>query len=54
MVEYPSTKDFKITRDGGQWVVEASYDDDAPLFSNVSLHVTFDKVKKIGSGGAGE
>ena len=23
MVDYPSTKDFKITRDGGQWVVEA-------------------------------
>ena len=20
MVEYPSTKDFKITRDGGQWI----------------------------------
>jgi hypothetical protein len=51
MVEYPTTKDMKITRDGGTWVVESSYDDDAPLFGNVSLHVTFDKVVRIGGGG---
>ena len=54
MVEYPQTKDFKITRQDGEWVIEAAYDDEAPLFSNVSLHVTFDKVKKLGSGGVGE
>src|SRR5215469_3107191 len=51
MVDYPTTKDMKITRDNGQWVVESSYDDDAPLFGNVSLHVTFDKVVKISGGG---
>lgn len=51
MVDYPTTKDMKITRDNGQWVVESSYDDDAPLFANVSLHVTFDKVVKIGGAG---
>lgn len=51
MVDYPTTKDMKITRDGGIWLVESKYDDDAPLFANVSLHVTFDKVVKIGSGG---
>ena len=51
MVEYPTIKDIKVTRDGGSWVVESSYDDDAPLFANVSLHVTFDKVVKIGAGG---
>jgi hypothetical protein len=50
MVEYPTTKDMKITRDGGSWVVESNYDDDAPLFANVSLHVTFDKIVKIGAG----
>ena len=49
MVEYPTTKDMKITREGGSWVVESSYDDDAPLFGNVSLHVTFDKTVRIGS-----
>jgi|SRR5580658_1455594 hypothetical protein len=52
MVDYPTTKDMKITRDaGGGWLVESQYDDDAPLFGNVSLHVTFDKQVKIGGGG---
>ena len=51
MVEYPTIKDMKITRDGGVWLVESQYDDDAPLFANLSLHVVFDKKVKIGSGG---
>ena len=52
MVEYPTTKDMKITRsEGGGWLVESQYDDDAPLFGNVSLHVTFDKQVKVGGGG---
>jgi hypothetical protein len=51
MVDYPTTKDMKITRDGGAWVVESKYDDDAPLFSNVSMHVVFDKIVRIGGGG---
>ena len=51
MVDFPTTKDLKITRDGGGWVVEMAYDDEAPLFSNLSLHVTFDK--KVRTGGAG-
>ena len=48
MVNYPDSKDFKITRDEGMWVVEAQYEDDAPLFSNVSLHFAFDKQVRIG------
>jgi Domain of unknown function (DUF4845) len=51
MVEYPTTKDMKITKDGGAWVVESQYDDDAPLFANLSLHVSFDKKVSIGGGG---
>jgi len=51
MVDYPTTKDMKITRDGAVWLVESQYDDDAPLFANLSLHVVFDKKVKIGSGG---
>ena len=51
MVDYPTTKDMKITKDGASWVVESQYDDDAPLFANLSLHVTFDKKVKIGGGG---
>jgi hypothetical protein len=48
MVDYPTTKDLKITRDGGTWLVEMNYDDEAPLFANVSLHVNFDKTVKMG------
>ena len=48
MVDYPTTKDMKITKDGGSWIVESQYDDEAPLFANLSLRVTFDKKVKIG------
>jgi ribosomal protein L11 len=51
MVEFPTTRDMKITKDGANWVIECQYDDEAPLFGNVSLHVTFDKVSKISEGG---
>ena len=47
MVDYPTVKDMTITKDGGAWVVESRYDDDAPLFANLSLHVDFDKKVKI-------
>ena len=51
MVDYPTSKDIKVTRGGaGGWDVEASYDDEAPLFANVSLHVVFDKIVHTGSG----
>jgi len=42
---------MKVTKDGAAWVIECQYDDDAPLFANLSLHVTFDKKVRIGSGG---
>jgi hypothetical protein len=48
MVEYPAVKDMKITRDEGAWVLECAYDDEAPFFGNVSLHVVFDKKVKLG------
>jgi hypothetical protein len=48
MVNYPDSKDFKITHDEGAWLVEAQYEDDAPLLSNVSLHFAFDKQVRIG------
>ena len=51
MVEYPTIKDMKITKDGGVWLVESQYDDDAPLFANVSLHITFDKTVRISATG---
>jgi Domain of unknown function (DUF4845) len=51
MVDYPTSKDIKITRDGTSWAVEASYEDDAPLFANISLHVVFDKLIHTRGGG---
>jgi hypothetical protein len=53
MVEYPTAKDIKVTREGHAWVIQAAYDDEAPLFANLSLHVSFDKTVRAG-GGAGE
>ena len=48
-VDYPDIKDFKITKDGKQWVVSVAYDDQAPLFSNVFILVSFDKTVRLGS-----
>ena len=49
-ISYPDVKDLKITRDNGNWKVQANYDDQAPLFSNVSILVTFDKTVKLKGG----
>jgi hypothetical protein len=51
MVDYPTIKDIQVRREGTAWVIEAKYDDEAPLFANVSLHVTFDKTVRSGGGG---
>jgi Domain of unknown function (DUF4845) len=50
MVDYPDTKDLKVKRDGGVWTAEMNYEDEAPLFANISLHVHFVKTVKIGGG----
>jgi hypothetical protein len=51
MVDYPTSKDIKVTKGAnGGYDVEASYDDEAPLFANVSLHVVFDKTVHAGGG----
>lgn len=50
-VDYPTVKDLKITRDGQSWVVQAQYEDQAPLFSNLFILVTFDKSVTLGGGG---
>ena len=53
-VEYPDIKDIKIARDGKTWTVTAAYDDQAPLFSNVFILVTFDKTVTLGGGGGND
>jgi Domain of unknown function (DUF4845) len=50
-IEFPAVKDITIQRDGTSWVIEAKYQDVAPLFANVSLLIDFDKVAHIGVGG---
>jgi hypothetical protein len=50
-IDYPDIKDVKINRDGKAWVIEAAFDDQAPLFANLSIQVAFDKVVRIGVGG---
>jgi hypothetical protein len=47
-VEFPTMKEISIRRDGRSWVIEAKYEDEQPLFSNISLVVAFDKVATIG------
>jgi hypothetical protein len=48
-VDFPDVKDLKITRDGKSWVVNAAYDDQAPLFANIFILISFDKTVTIGS-----
>ncbi len=50
-VDFPEAKDMKITRAGRSWVIQAAYDDQAPLFSNVFILVSFDKSVTLGSEG---
>lgn len=47
-VEFPTSKDFRIRRDGQSWVVEIDYEDGAPLLSNVSITAKFQKSVRIG------
>jgi hypothetical protein len=53
-LDYPDIKDIKITRDGKGWNVEASYDDQAPLFANLAILVVFDKKVRIGGSSLGD
>jgi hypothetical protein len=50
MVTYPDIKDIKITREGGAWTINAAYDDQAPLFDNVFILVSFDKSVTLAGG----
>ncbi len=47
-INYPDGKDVQITRDGQHWVLEVKYEDTAPLFANVALLLSFDKVAQTG------
>ncbi len=51
-VDYPAVKDIQVTRNGRAWTISAAYDDQAPLFANVFILVTFDKSVTLGGGAA--
>lgn len=53
-VDFPGVKDIKISRVNGVWQLEANYDDQAPLFANLFILVTFDKIEKLKGGGTSE
>ncbi len=53
-IDYPTVKDISIKRDGKSWVVDATYDDQAPLFANISINVAFHKAVQIGGSTTGE
>ena len=42
-IDYPEMKDIDIHREGEHWVAIADYDDNAPLFANLTLVVHFHK-----------
>ena len=42
-VEVPDAKDIDVHRNGEQWVATAKYEQQAPLFGNLSLLVNFEK-----------
>ena len=50
-VDYPTDKDMKIVRENSVWTIEANYEDQAPLFLNAAILVTFDTKVALKSGG---
>lgn len=42
-VTFPNSRSVTVTRDGGNWVLAADYEDIVPMFGGVSLLVHFDK-----------
>jgi hypothetical protein len=48
VLEYPTQQQITVSREGHAWVIECKYEDEVPLFGNVSLHASFDKVVRTG------
>ena len=46
-VDFPALSDFTVKRDNEVWTIQAKYEDVAPLFSNVSLLLNFDKRAEV-------
>ena len=50
-VSYPALNDISVKRDGHGWIIDATYDDQAPLFANISILIAFHKAVQIGNTG---
>jgi Domain of unknown function (DUF4845) len=48
-LDYPDPKDLKVTRNDGVWQIQVDYEDQAPLFANLFILVTFNKTVKLKS-----
>jgi hypothetical protein len=48
-LDFPKLSDITVQRVDGRWTMEASYEDVAPLFMDLSILVKFDKTVQIGS-----
>jgi hypothetical protein len=42
-IEFPKLEEIGVRREQGVWIVDATYEDGAPLFANISITVEFDK-----------
>jgi hypothetical protein len=42
-IDHPTVKEIDVHRDGDHWVAIADYEDQAPLFANISILVLFHK-----------
>jgi hypothetical protein len=51
-IEFPTTKEFVIRRDGKVWVIEVNYEDPIPFVYNLELLPTFKKTSTVGSASA--
>ena len=42
-IDFPPIESIAFSRDGKSWVARAKYEDEVPLFGNLSLLIKFDK-----------
>jgi hypothetical protein len=42
-ISFPPIESIAFSRDGKSWVARAKYEDEVPLFANLSLLIKFDK-----------
>lgn len=46
-IEFPASKDIVVRREGSNWILQAEYEDVAPLFANASILLVWNKTVTI-------